>query len=1416
MAYYGIPTKAIHEQWLGLVQPVGLVVAPAVLTKLELMPEQRTARISALQLLLTGLLDEADGINDQPVNVVSSFRQLATELLDWRENDLVEASALETVPEVVLSEYGETLRPTHGVLKLEGEGLQALVLDLSQWRNASGTITPQWDLDLDAAWNPTGNGWDATPQQRFERLLKETEHPIGLLFNGTQLRLVHAPRGESSGHITMPLEPMAEVAGRPMLGALELLLGVDRLFGGNPEQRLPALLAASRKNQNEVSTRLAEQVLEALWELLLGFDAAERIAQDNGRSVLGALPTTEEGQKQLYGGLITVLLRLVFLLYAEDEELMPRDSLYGQHYSVSSLADRLRQERFRHQSAMADRRGAWASLLSLFRLVYDGGGAEPSYLPARHGELFDPDAFPFLEGRDNDSFYDDGILTNLPAVSDDVMEKVLSKLIWLDGERLSYRALDVEQIGSVYEGIMGFTVEGATGPSVGITYRPPRQKITITVVVDADQLLAQSGSKREKWLDEQAGVALKLPAKVKSELKSATSLAELCLALDKKLSPHTPNGLASGSLILQPTAERRRSGSHYTPRSLTEPIVAEAFRPWLERCNHQPTAEQILALKVCDPAMGSGAFLVAVCRYLAGWLVQAWERDGYPEGFRQEWDKDNYARRLVAQRCLYGVDKNPFAVNLAKLSLWLVTLSEHLPFTFVDHALKCGDSLVGYGVQEIQSAMKEVQLGFLNEQNQVFSQMGVARRESFGDDSLNDEGYDRKKVLLQQQIKASDGLRQAGDLMVAAFFDAAKAKDRADKQQVYLAMLSGAFNDEGLQDSIQEIRDRLAAGDKGITPFHWDLEFPEVFGDGRGGFDTFVGNPPFAGKNTIADGSPAAILDWFKQLHDESHGNADLVAHFFRRCFHLLRPGGSLGLIATNTIAQGDTRSTGLRWICLNGGTIHTARKRYKWPGVAAVVVSVVHLIKDSYTGTKLLEKRPAGQITAFLFANGGHDDPKQLAANAGKSFVGSYVLGMGFTFDKGDEADDDTPGLPSPIATMERLIAENPKNAEVIFPYIGGEEVNSSPTHAHHRYVINFGERSEEECRREWPELMAIVERKVKPGRISLPPKNAWNKQVSGRWWLFGADRKELNSATVGFERVLAISRVGNSVSYAFMPPNSVFAESLVVFPMEEMSFLPVLQGRVHEWWARFFASSMKDDLRYSPSDCFETFPFPTVFLDSTATNSTHDAIRQTLEAIGERYHRFRAELMVSNNEGLTSTYNRFHDPAETSSGLLELRRLHGEMDQTVLTAYGWSDVAIACGFGLDYLDLEDDAQLPEDLQQRIDDGNLFFWDENDALDFQGQLEANRAITGRRKLPWRYRWPDVVRDDVLARLLALNAERYAEEVAMGLHSKAGKHAAKASKAGGTTGTKRRGRPPKAVQAGETEPMQDQQIRLGL
>jgi hypothetical protein len=337
---------------------------------------------------------------------------------------------------------------------------------------------------------------------------------------------------------------------------------------------------------------------------------------------------------------------------------------------------------------------------------------------------------------------------------------------------------------------------------------------------------------------------------------------------------------------------------------------------------------------------------------------------------------------------------------------------------------------------------------------------------------------------------------------------------------------------------------------------------------------------------------------------------------------------------------------------------------------------------------------------------------------------------------------------------------------------------------------------------------LMATLERKVKPERIKKP--GSYSKQ----WWLFGRRNQAGTAATAGCKRVLVVARTSRSLAFAATMGCNVFSENLIVFAISSVrTGLTQLQTQIHDIWVRQYSSSFKDDLGYRPTDCFETFPFPSALLDFVINDPAHDATRRSLEAIGERYHQFRAELMISNNEGLTSTYNRFHDPAETSSDLLELRRIHGEMDQAVLAAYGWSDVPTGCGFGLDYLDLEEDAQLPDELQERIDSGDLFFWDAGDALVFQGQLQAHGAITGRRKLPWRYRWPDSVRDDVLARLLALNAERYAEEVAMGLHSKGGK---KAAHAAGTDGRKRPGRPLKASQPGEAESAQAEQMGLRL
>ena len=149
--------------------------------------------------------------------------------------------------------------------------------------------------------------------------------------------------------------------------------------------------------------------------------------------------------------------------------------------------------------------------------------------------------------------------------------------------------------------------------------------------------------------------------------------------------------------------------------------------------------------------------------------------------------------------------------------------------------------------------------------------------------------------------------------------------------------------------------------------------------------------------------------------------------------------------------------------------------------------------------GSRALDGVTVDTVTAFLFHQGGHADPVRLGANVGKSFQGSIVLGMGFTFD-----DTDKKGVASSLAEMSRLIETNPCNREAILPYIGGEEVNTSPTHAHHRHVINFGERSEEECRLRWPDLLAIVEERVKPKRMT-------DNRATYRdhWWQYRGEEK-------------------------------------------------------------------------------------------------------------------------------------------------------------------------------------------------------------------------------------------------------------------------------------------------------------------
>ena len=1282
-----------HLEWLGFVRPTGLVVSAPALVRAGAILNRRDLEGHEL---FRKCVSDPDG----PDPVLEDFPSFARSVLGWSLSSPHFAGIPEhPIPadlEVPLPEFNETLRPDYAVRDPEPEGKEC------PWQLLVRVL--ERDEEMDEAGRVAG-GLEASPHSRMERLLRKTGVIAGLLVNGRCLRLVSAPRGESSGWIDFRVKDMVQVAGRPICAALRLLLGESRLLTLPRPKRLTALLRESREYQNEVSERLAEQVLHALYELLRGFQAAHE--QSGGRLLKDYLSRDPD---EVYRGLLTVLLRMVFLLYAEEKDMLPANEIWQRCYSLGGLYQRLREDAALYPDTMDHRFGAWAQLLVLFRLIHDGAEFGRERLPARHGALFDPDRFPFLEGRRPGQ---EGPIEP-PLVPDGTVYRALEKLLVLDGERISYRALDVEQIGSVYQAMMGFRLEKAAGVSVAIK---AQKKWGAPTTVDLEALLAEKAANRAKWLQERAD--RRISEGVKKGISEARTLEDLHAALDSIIDKAaTPDRVSKGSMVLQPSEERRRSGSHYTPRRLTEPIVRTTLEPILQRLRgpdgRPPRPEQILDLKVCDPAMGSGAFLVEACRFLGDALVESWHAHGQVPRIPPDEDEVVHARRLVAQNCLYGVDRNPVAVDLAKMSLWLATLAKDHAFTFLDHALRHGDSLVGLGLDQIKvfhwSTEGQGQKKFISPL--IEERIGECRH-------LRDEirrSPEADEVELSAKLEDADEalseLKLIGDLVVSAFFSSQRPRERETRlQELADAVQEALENDD--KESLLKLEAHRNAG---LVPFHWQIEFPEVFERENPGFDAIVGNPPFGGHVSAASANIEGYTDWLRELHEASSGKCDVVAHFFRRAFNLLRQGGAFGLIATKTIGQGDTRSSGLRRICKNGGEIYCARKRIKWPGLAAVVVSVVHVMKGEFRGPRRLDDREVEKITAYLFHLGGHDDPARLAANAGKSFQGSIVLGMGFTFD-----DTDKDGIATPIAEMHRLIEKNPANQEVIFPYIGGEEVNTSPTHAHHRYVINFGERSEAECRRKWPDLMKIVENRVKPLRLLSAQKS---KSSHGNramiWWQHYHQAKELYAAIAGLERVLVISRVGQQAAVCFLPTRTVYAEATVVFPFDKYSAFCALQSRPHEVWARFFGSTMKDDLRYTPSDCFETFPFPEGW-------EAHPA----LEAAGKAYYEFRAALMVRNNEGLTKTYNRFHDPNENHQDILKLRELHAAMDRAVLDAYGWTDIPTRYEFLLDY-------------------------------------EIDEEEWGDRKKPYRYRWPDDIRDEVLARLLELNARRAKEEALSG------------------------------------------------
>ncbi len=1103
--------------------------------------------------------------------------------------------------------------------------------------------------------------------------LGQTTFPLALVTNGEQWAIVHAPLDGTSSTAIWYAELWWEE--RLTFRAFRALLGVRRWFNAAATERLPALLKSSEDNQGAITKQLGHQVRQAVELLILSLDRAD---QDKNRGLLADVDV-----QTLYEAALSVMMRLIFLFFAEERGLLPaNDNLYAEAYAVSTMREQLQVQADRFGAEVLERRhDAWSRLLATFRAVHAGLGHDRLTLPAYGGQLFDPDRYPFLEGRPSGTTWRETNAVPLPVDNRTVLYALNALQTLQDGGELrtiSFRELDVPDIGHVYESLLDHTAKRAVTPMLGLEGAGGKEPEVPLVrleewrfarperlIEELGSVTGKSGSTLTKLLGKE------VETRLRDRLRTACRGDEGLLA---RISPFAylirpdqwghPVVILPGSVFVTEGKDRRSTGTHYTPTSLTEPIVQFTLEPvvYTGPAEGLPRKQwtlkspaDLLKLKVCDMACGSGAFLVAAARYLAARLQEAWGLAGAfqpgaprrsPDGFVSQGGpeedliplepeaRETYALRAVAQRCLYGVDVNPLAAEMCKLSLWLLTLAKGKPFTFLDHAIKSGDSLIGVSLQQLDAFhldnLQQLHLNFgptLDEITDKRRTISMVRAETVRD-------VDQQARLLADAESKTAALRWIGDALIG--MELKGTENRTDiGTQLRLELQSRNF--EAIRSLTAQYRD-------GVRPFHWALEFPEVFENG-GGFDAIVGNPPFIGGQKITGVLGRPYREFLvNRLANEQRGSADYSAYFFLRARMLLAEGGCFGLLATNTIAQGDTREVGMDQL-ISDSTIMRAISSRKWPGEANLEVAYVWIRKGSWPGPFVIDDTETLGITASLKMPGrAVGNPHQLIANEAKSFQGSNVLSLGFMMQP-DQA--------------QELIANNSRNADVLFPYLNGEDLNSRPDQSASRWVINFRDWPLERAE-EYVDCMRIVREKVKPGRDRLASGDATARDRARRWWQFARPVSTLYSAIDGLDRVLVRARVADKHAPVFIKGNQVLNEKLVAFSFSCGSQFALLQCSLHEVWARQNATTLRRDMMYNPTRCFETFPFP---------NEISSA-----ERAGEDYHTLRAEIMNNHQIGLTRLYSAFNEQGSQVGQIAHLRALHVEMDRTIAAAYDWN----------------------------------------------------------------------------------------------------------------------------------------------
>jgi hypothetical protein len=1286
-----------HSEWLSLIEVSGPFLTLPVLVRVfpQGLPKVDGKKLGRLRAAYEEWANAQDMKVSDAAALHATWVQLVLgELLEFDEQTLRSGDRLPSGLDVPLAEHHETLRPSMAIVEPSG-------------RANAGTprlLIVVWPSTQDLESAVPAARWAASPLERMTQLCRSTGVRIGLVTNGERWTIVDAPVGQTAGYASWYAglwlqEPIT-------LAAFDALLGVRRFFAVADTDTIEALLDESVAFQQEVTDQLGYQVRRAVEVLVQALDRADL---DRKRELLRDVPPA-----RLYDAALTVMMRLVFLFCAEERGLLLLgDETYDANYAVSTLRALLREEADRVGVEVLERRqDAWARLLATFRAVHGGVEHEALRLPALGGSLFDPDRFPFLEGRLVGTSWLNSPSSPLPIDNRTVMH-LLEALQLLrtrgdggtsEARKLSYRALDIEQIGHVYEGLLDHVAVRVDTDTLGLAGTKDKEP-----ELSLDELNRERRQGRDGligFLKEHTGrsiSALRNDLDTEPDEAAEQRLLVACgndKALVKHIAPYHalirkdvwgyPQIYRAGSFMVTGGSERRQTGTHYTPKSLTEQIVTETLEPlvYVGPAEGKPrdawklrSAAELLDLKICDMAMGSGAFLVQVCRWLAERVAEAWEEaerqgaaisaggevleraGGHDLLPRDRAERLSFARLLVAERCIYGVDINPMAVELAKLSLWLVTLAKGRPFGFLDHHLRTGDSLLG-----IRRLDELIELSM--------TQGAVGQKRLFGPSI---ERAVREAILLRTRLsdlpildihdvdamarldaEARDKLELAW-LIADAFIGEVLASGNTtyalanaiDAMAIQAAQ--AVDGDRGATDRIRKrahfaLSTELPADKEARKPFHWPLAFPEVFVEGRRGFDAVLGNPPFLGGRKIRGTLGGAYLNylvtWFG---NGASGNADLCAFFVLRAYVLCANNGICGFITTNTIAEGDTRQTGLEYLLKQGARIFSAVDDHPWPGTASVTVAVLHFSKTANRIPCRLGRTPVARITAALKTEEIAEMAQQLRSNHELCFQGSVLAAKGFILSAIEAA---------------RVLKASPRNAEVVFPYYTGEEVFNSPELGPKRFVINFFDWPLEKAA-QYKEPFRIVEEAVKPVRATVN-----RKAHRDYWWHFGDKRPALYSRLAQLKRAIIQTRHTKYLAPQFVDTGAVFSESTVVFPSESFGLYAILNSCVHECWARENSGSIGTGLRYTHTDCFYTFPLPD-------ENHSEDTRR-----VGKRLDELRVSVRVKRQASVNEMLDLVHDPLEGSLDIRALRSCQEELDARVVRSYGWTDLDLGHGF--------------------------------------------------------------------------------------------------------------------------------------